>query len=65
MIPNELSRAGSLVHFVEQVLDTADVGICLDVGHAHIDSAWLWPQRETIRKSSRTFANVTVPLAGV
>ncbi len=29
------------------------------VGHAHIDSAWLWPQRETIRKSSRTFANVT------
>ncbi|GAB2831845.1 alpha-mannosidase [Lentzea nigeriaca] len=29
------------------------------VGHAHIDSAWLWPIRETIRKTSRTFANVT------
>jgi alpha-mannosidase len=29
------------------------------VGHAHIDSAWLWPVRETIRKTSRTFANVT------
>jgi alpha-mannosidase len=29
------------------------------VGHAHIDSAWLWPQRETIRKTSRTFATVT------
>ncbi|MPV36645.1 alpha-mannosidase [Georgenia subflava] len=29
------------------------------VGHAHIDSAWLWPVRETIRKCSRTFANVT------
>jgi len=29
------------------------------VGHAHIDSAWLWPQRETIRKTGRTFANVT------
>jgi alpha-mannosidase len=28
-------------------------------GHAHIDSAWLWPLRETVRKSSRTFANVT------
>jgi alpha-mannosidase len=28
-------------------------------GHAHIDSAWLWPIRETIRKSARTFANVT------
>jgi len=29
------------------------------VGHAHIDSAWLWPQRETKRKTARTFANVT------
>lgn len=28
------------------------------VGHAHIDSAWLWPTRETIRKCARTFANV-------
>lgn len=27
------------------------------VGHAHIDSAWLWPTRETIRKVARTFAN--------
>jgi alpha-mannosidase len=29
------------------------------VGHAHIDSAWLWPVRETKRKSARTFANAT------
>jgi alpha-mannosidase len=28
-------------------------------GHAHIDSAWLWPIRETKRKTARTFANVT------
>lgn len=27
-------------------------------GHAHIDSAWLWPTRETVRKCARTFANV-------
>jgi len=27
------------------------------VGHAHIDSAWLWPVRETKRKCARTFAN--------
>ncbi|MFT6761988.1 MAG: alpha-mannosidase [Candidatus Aldehydirespiratoraceae bacterium] len=26
-------------------------------GHAHIDTAWLWPIRETIRKCSRTFAS--------
>jgi alpha-mannosidase len=29
------------------------------VGHSHIDSAWLWPLRETVRKAGRTFANVT------
>ena len=29
------------------------------IGHAHIDSAWLWPVRETIRKVARTFSNVT------
>lgn len=28
------------------------------VGHAHIDSAWLWPVRETVRKVLRTVANV-------
>ncbi|MFM7045644.1 MAG: alpha-mannosidase [Ilumatobacteraceae bacterium] len=27
------------------------------VGHAHIDSAWLWPVRETVRKCARTFAS--------
>jgi alpha-mannosidase len=29
------------------------------VGHAHIDSAWLWPIRETVRKCARTFTNMT------
>lgn len=28
----------------------------LAVGHAHIDTAWLWPVEETIRKCGRTFA---------
>lgn len=27
------------------------------IGHAHIDSAWLWPVRETVRKCARTFSN--------
>lgn len=27
------------------------------VGHAHIDTAWLWPVRETIRKCGRTFSS--------
>ncbi|MCM6774591.1 glycosyl hydrolase-related protein [Nocardia sp. CDC159] len=33
------------------------------VGHAHIDSAWLWPLRETVRKVTRTVANVTALMA--
>jgi sugar phosphate isomerase/epimerase len=37
VIPNELSRARSLVHFVESVIDATGVGICLDFGHAHMD----------------------------
>jgi len=37
VIPNEISRAGSLVHFVEEDLDGLGAGICLDFGHAHID----------------------------
>jgi len=28
------------------------------VGHAHLDTAWLWPLRETIRKCARTFSTV-------
>jgi alpha-mannosidase len=31
----------------------------IGVGHAHIDSAWLWPIRETVRKCARTFASAT------
>jgi sugar phosphate isomerase/epimerase len=35
IIANELSRPESLVHFVENDLDTP-AGICLDFGHAHL-----------------------------
>ncbi|WPR65391.1 glycoside hydrolase family 38 C-terminal domain-containing protein [Glutamicibacter protophormiae] len=28
------------------------------IGHSHIDSAWLWPLRETIRKVSRTCSSM-------
>jgi sugar phosphate isomerase/epimerase len=39
VIPNELSRVESLVHFVEEDLDLdgRPVGVCLDFGHAHMD----------------------------
>ena len=28
------------------------------IGHSHMDTAWLWPVSETIRKCARTYANV-------
>jgi alpha-mannosidase len=28
------------------------------LGHAHLDTAWLWPLRETVRKCARTFSTV-------
>lgn len=31
---------------------------CTAVGHAHIDTAWLWPLVETRRKCARTFSTV-------
>jgi alpha-mannosidase len=34
------------------------VGKLILAGHSHIDTAWLWPLRETKRKCSRTFSTV-------
>ena len=30
------------------------------IGHAHIDTAWLWPLAETLRKCARTFSSALV-----
>ena len=37
VIANELSRAGPLVHFLEEVIEVTGPGICLDLGHAHLE----------------------------
>jgi sugar phosphate isomerase/epimerase len=37
LIPNELSQPGSIVHFIETVLESREIGVCLDFGHAHMD----------------------------
>ncbi|NIA14301.1 MAG: hypothetical protein GWP08_09475 [Nitrospiraceae bacterium] len=37
---------------------TPDAGSLVLAGHAHIDTAWLWPLRETKRKCARTFSTV-------
>lgn len=36
VIPNELSSATALVTMIERDFDGADIGICMDFGHAHL-----------------------------
>ncbi|OKP84938.1 alpha-mannosidase [Paenibacillus sp. P32E] len=58
-------REGSAVAALEEALRTDIAGIGGNaegtihmVGQSHIDIAWLWPARETVRKTSRTFSTV-------
>ena len=37
VIPNDLSRAASLTHLLDDGVDAANVGICLDTGHARLE----------------------------
>ena len=52
-------RASGARDLLRPLLDdrTRDAHRVTAIGHAHIDSAWLWPVRETRRKCARTFAN--------
>jgi sugar phosphate isomerase/epimerase len=36
IIPNDLSKAAALAHFIDDVIDGAPVGVCFDFGHAHL-----------------------------
>lgn len=38
--------------------DASESGYMYMIGQSHIDIAWLWPVRETVRKSSRTFSTM-------
>ena len=62
VIPNELSRAGSLVHFVEddvEGLEGRPVGICLDFGHAHSTAIWSTRSKRCRSTSSRRTCTTT------
>lgn len=53
-------EAAQALQRLEPVLRVAPAGstsLCHAVGHAHLDTAWLWPLRETRRKLLRTFSN--------
>lgn len=58
-------REGAAVAAIEQKLADRvrsigghSEGLIHMVGQSHIDIAWLWPVRETVRKASRTFSTV-------
>ncbi|WP_199617389.1 alpha-mannosidase [Paenibacillus alkalitolerans] len=48
----------SIVSKVKENTNEQPDGIMHMVGQSHIDVAWLWPVRETVRKVSRTFSTV-------
>jgi alpha-mannosidase len=57
--------AADAAHIIEGALHNGAGGStprCLAVGHAHIDTAWLWPVRESRRKCLRTFATALANL---
>ncbi len=56
-VPGMEETASALDELVQGGVHEPATG-CVAVGHAHIDTAWLWPIRETRRKCVRSFANV-------
>ena len=57
-VPGTAERARAVLAPALRSPATASAHRVSAVGHAHIDSAWLWPLRETVRKVARTSANV-------
>ncbi len=54
------ANAGAARRELEGVLASPANGSAMTaaaVGHAHIDTGWLWPVRESVRKCARTFAS--------
>ncbi len=56
--PGGVSEARAVLAEVLGVPAPEDAPRLSLVGHAHLDTAWLWPIRETERKAVRTYANV-------
>lgn len=59
------TAAAARAHLTEVLAQPANASAhqITAIGHAHIDSAWLWPVRETVRKVARTASNVINLLA--
>ena len=51
-------RAGAIVRPLLECEASASAGDIATIGHSHLDVAYRWPYRETVRKCSRTFSTV-------
>ncbi|MDX2147801.1 MAG: glycoside hydrolase family 38 C-terminal domain-containing protein [Planctomycetota bacterium] len=52
-----VQAASAILRRVNATFSKRSSSVCYAVGHAHLDTAWLWPLRETKRKCVRTFVN--------
>ncbi|TKS73487.1 Alpha-mannosidase 2C1 [Collichthys lucidus] len=56
--PSSFSKAHSLAHNFFRQRNGESQHTAHAMGHCHIDSAWLWPYEETIRKCGRSWVTV-------
>ncbi|XP_022046125.2 alpha-mannosidase 2C1 isoform X1 [Acanthochromis polyacanthus] len=56
--PSSFSKAHSLAHKFFSQRNGESQHTVHAMGHCHIDSAWLWPYEETIRKCGRSWVTV-------
>lgn len=52
-----LEQAGEILKAMLQYKNAAHSGFAGLIGHSHMDTAWLWPLEETVKKCARTYAN--------
>lgn len=55
--PDNASAARAVLKQIYDIAPSGSMMTAHGVGHAHIDTGWLWPVRETIRKCARTFSS--------
>ena len=54
-----LEKANDVLRSIVEMKDNDndEFGYIGLIGHSHLDTAWLWPVRETMHKAARTFSN--------
>ena len=55
--PANAAAAREVLQKIFRVAPSGSMMTAHGVGHAHIDTGWLWPVRESIRKCARTFSS--------